>query len=357
MTDHRTRSADDKDADQLGRNTAPFRESRIARRERERRSRRRRRLFWWSTVTATVAGSVIAAAVTGAFSSAVHIVERTPSPTAQKGHAKPKVEGSGTPGRGKGSTPGVTPYGRAHVRAGPALRMVSAYPMDGWAVRAWVFPRGFVPSPALIAQIDKERHQPQLVNRALFGAGGDPPSVDVQFIFHNNRPYPVSVSDIQVQKSCQAPYSGTIFDGLPNIPSAGFGPSGTQLGINLDSSNPEVMLAPGWNVKKWKHEYASGAPVSIPAGDSHEFDLRAITLHRACSFRLVLTVVDGGSARSLTFGDYGIPFRVSALLPGVLGREKRNHHPYHGYRRMYAGAAASPWPDGTWVRENPQTTR
>src|ERR1051326_8122652 len=233
----------------LGRNTAPFRESRTARRERERRSKRRRRLFWWSTVTATVTGSVIAAGVTGAFSSAVHMVEGAPSsPTTQKGNAKSKVEDSGTPGREKGSHRGATPYERAHAPVGPALRMVSAYPMDGWAVRAWVFPRGFIPGLALITQIDKERHQPQLVNRTLFGAGGDPPSVDVQFIFHNNRPYPVSVPDIQVQKSCQAPYSGTIFDGLAHIPSAGFGPSGTQLGIDLDSSNPEVMFAPGWNV-------------------------------------------------------------------------------------------------------------
>jgi hypothetical protein len=336
MTDHRTGSPGKKDADQLGRNTAPLRESRSVQRKRR---RRRRRLFW-SSVAATAAGTLAATAVIVGVPRVVHMAEGVfSSPATPRETKKPGTERRSTPQK-KGNRSGATPFSRGHVRAGPALKIVSAYPMDSWAIRAWVFPHGFVPSPNLIAQLDDTLRQPALMNRALFDAGGDPPSVDTQFIFHNNRPYPVIISDIQVSKSCQAPYSGTIFDAQTHITSAGVGPSGRQWGIDLDSSNPEVMVAKGWDISQWTHEYASGPPATIPAHGSYEFDLRAIALHHACGFWLVLTVVDGGSERSLTFGDYGTPFRVSALLPGALRRKKPNDHPYVGYRRLYVGAAA-----------------
>ncbi len=349
MADHRTGSAGKKDADQLGRNTAPLRESRSMQRR-----RRRRRLFW-SSVGATAAGTIVATVVVVGFPRVVHIAAGAfSSPATPKEAQKPGMGGHNTPQK-EPERNGATPFSGGHVPAGPALKMVSAYPMDSWGVRAWVFPRGFVPSPNLIAQLDDARRQPALVNRVLFDADGDPPSIDTQFIFHNNRSHPVSISDIQVRKSCQAPYSGTIFDAKAHITSAGAGPPGSQLGIDLDSSNPEVMLAKGWDTSNWTHEYASGLPVPIPAQGSYEFDLRAIALHHACSFWLVLTVVDRGSERSLTFGDYGTPFRVSALLPRALRQKKSNDHPYVGYSRLYVGMAASPWADGTWVRENSKT--
>jgi len=162
----------------------------------------------------------------------------------------------------------------------------------------------------------------------------------------------VSIPDIRVSKICQAPLQGPIFVGQGRL--SGSGPvGGTQLGINLDSPNPEVMVAPGWDVSKWRREYASGPPVIIPAGGTHEFPIRAIALHHACEFWIVLVVVDGDKVRRQTFSDDGQPFRVSALLPGVLKRQKPGGHPYVGYPRLYVGGSASPWRDGSWVRENP----
>ena|SRR5215471_18535399 len=143
--------------------------------------------------------------------------------------------------------------------------------------------------------------------------------------------------------------------GSPSGATRGPVDGGTQLGFRLDSANPEARVAPGWNVNRWWREYVTGLAVNIPPGETHEFDIKAIALYHACRFSIVFTIVNRGKSSIQKFSDAGQPFRVSALLPGVLKREKPGGHPYAGYSRLYVGADASPWHDGTWVRENPST--
>jgi hypothetical protein len=233
------------------------------------------------------------------------------------------------------------------------LKMVSEYPLDSWEVWAWIFSRGFVPSPAEIARLNEGT--PDVVNRKLYDYGGYALFTYTQLIVQNTCRQAVSISNIQVSKICQAPLNGPIFVGKQRLTNSGPIDGGTQLGFPLDSADPEARVAPGWDVNRWRREYVTGPPVVIRPGETHEFDIKAIALHHACKFSIVFTVVDGGRSFSQSFNDAGQPFRVSALLPGVLKREKLGSRPYAGYSRLYVGGDASPWHDGTWVRENPKT--
>jgi hypothetical protein len=328
--------------------------SRLSRSERLRRNRKRRRAIWWSGVGATTTGTVLAMLLTGGSSSVVHIVTQRLSPsTTQRVTAEPHASRASV--RNNGNRRGGRPDGRRPVPLGPALQLVSAYPLDSWEVQAWIFPREVVPTPTQIGQLEKDDGSLALVNQDLFEDGADPPFTDTQLIVRNNRRYPVTISDIRVSASCQAPRDGAIFVGQNHIIYPDFAQSGQQLGVIVDSANPEARITNGWNVSQWTQEYVTGPLVTIQAGATYEFDIRAISLHYACTFEIVLTVVDGAKTYPQIFNDYGQPFRISALLANAQILTKPVSHPYAGYSMLYVGADASPWHDGTWVRENPRT--
>lgn len=331
--------------------TSGPRESRSLRRQ---LSRRRRRIVWLSSVATTVLATVLATSVTGALSHVVHSVEGLPSRSLPISAPTPHV-GSSMPQRSKGSNGGA-PADKNHspICVTP-LKMVSEYPLDSWEVRAWTFPAEFAPSPGQIAQINKDYSVPDLINRDLYNDGGYAPSTDTQLILQNNCSHPMTITDIQASKSCQPPLDGTIFAGQTKLSESGLADNSTQLGFNLDSSNPEAMLTNGWDVSQWTQEYASGPIVTIPGGEQHVFDIRSIALHVACRFFIVVRVLYDENTLTENFSDGGQPFRVSALLPGVLKAQRPGDYPYSGYSMLYVGGAASPWHDGTWARENPRT--
>jgi hypothetical protein len=207
-----------------------------------------------------------------------------------------------------------------------------------------------------MAQINKDG-TPELVNRDLYNDGGYAISTDTQLILHNNCSKPVTISDFQVLKSCQPPLDGPIFVGQKALSEpTSIDDEGRQLGFDLDSPNPEAMITNGWNVSQWTQEYASGSIATIQGGESYSFDIRAIALHKACSFSIaVRALYDGRPPFTKIIDDYGQPFRVSALLPGLLDEQNGRGHPYAGYGALYVGADASPWHGGTWKRENPRS--
>lgn len=327
----------------------------------------RRRAFWrgrrvWlSTIATGVVIAVIAAGLNGVLPHVVDAAMGWPSSSPATGAAAPTHKTHAptptTPEpkapKRKGEHHGHAPRVEGLASCDPA-KMVSENSLSRWLVRAWTFPSGFVPSPSEIAQIDNDYNSPDLVNRALYDDGGYAPSTDTQLVLQDQCLNPASITDIQVAKSCRPPVGGTIFDGqtqLSDSSSADSSPTdgSTKLSFNLDSSDPEAMTATGQDYD------ASGSIVTIPARGIQEFDISASTLHLACRFSIRITIVANGVLYDRTFSDGGQPFRVSALLPGVLGLNKPGEHPYAGYSRLYVGGTASPWHDGTWVREDPKT--
>jgi hypothetical protein len=313
-----------------------------------------RRVVWLCGLATAVLAGVLATSVSGFLPHIVHLVETSLSSPSPRGVATtPGSKGPKTPRPTKSADTGGS-LSKRHQALEP-LKMMSAYPLDGWEVWAWIFPRGSKLSPGQIAQIDKDHSQPSLVNQDLYDDGAYAPFTATQLAVRNRLSSSVNITDIRVLKSCQSPLNGTIFDGRSRLTSIGPSDVNTELGFNLDSPDPEAMVARGWDVSQWKQEYASGPTVSIPGKTTHVFDIKTIALHHACKFSIQLTIVDSAGVVYQTFNDYGQPFRVSAPLPGVLKREKPRDHPFDGYQRLYVGGPASPWHDGTWVRENPKT--
>jgi hypothetical protein len=320
---------------------------------RGRRRRRRRRIVWLSGVAGAVLASVLATGIISALSSGIRSMEGLGFSSPPRGAPTPYAGSSSAPQLSTSSKAG-TPAAQGHSPICSPLKMVSEYPLNDWEVRPWIFPTGYEPSPLQIAQINKDR-APDLVNRDLYNDDGYTPSTDTQLILQNQCSHPVTITDIQALKSCQATLDGTIFAGQAKLEESSLDDDGTQLGLYLDSPNPEAMVANGWNVSQWNQEYASGPLVAIQGNGTYGFDIRAIALHVACRFSILVRFVYDGKTFNETINDGGQPFRVSALLPGVLKPYKPGDHPYAGYGILYVGGDASPWHDGTWAREDPKT--
>jgi hypothetical protein len=333
------------------------RSSRLERRRAERRKRDKKRKRWLGGVGTGVLIVVLSWGLTVEFPATVgrwlsSSSERTPSPPAKK------------PSLPKTSSPvGGSPAGQNPARI-CAPQMVSENSLYSWEVSAWTFPRRLTPTASEIADVDGTSNNADLTNQYLYNDGGYAPFTDTQLILQDNCPEPVIVTDVQVEKSCQAPLDGSIFVGQNELstPSSTSesattepGPSSAQLGFDLDSSNPEAMLASGWNFFQWTQEYDTGSLATIPANGDYTFDIRAIATKMACQFSIEITYLSHGKNNTEPITDGGQPFRVSALLTGPLDAKKPAEHPYAGYEMLYVGWHASPWPDGSWVREDPQT--
>jgi hypothetical protein len=224
------------------------------------------------------------------------------------------------------------------------LAVLSRDPLDAGVQKTWVFLRGTIPNPAQMARVDEDRHNPTQVNQDFFDDGGYPPATDTQVIVKNRRSYPVLVTTIQISPSCRAPATGMIAIGQAE-------PSGIsdQMGFIVDASDPIALMAPGSNPRLWTQPYFDGRTITIPAGGFYVFNIRAVALHQACTFWLWIRVLDGNVPVVERVGDYGQPFRVSALVFST------RRHPFAHYHRVYAGGVTSPFRDGTWTRENPAT--
>jgi hypothetical protein len=327
--------------------TKSFRESRISQLKRKRRRRR-----WLSGVATSVLVAVLAAGVNGVSSGVFRAAHGMIFPSRPKSVSAPHPGKSGTP---RPTSPAKgTPAGHGDSPV-CLLEMASEYSLDNRVVRAWTFPVGLAPSSSQMAQIDKDHSSADLVNRDLYNDGGYAPFADTQFFLQNICSQPATVTDIWALKSCQPPLDGAIFVGQSQLSEPGSANEGTQLGFDLDSSDPEAMVTNGWNVSQWTQEYASGPLITIPGNKTYEIVIRSIALHSACSFSIQMRILYGKKISIETFTDGGQPFRVGALLPGVLKPGKPKDHPYTGYDMLYVGWNASPWGDGTWTREKPKT--
>jgi hypothetical protein len=306
----------------------------------------RRRGAWLSVAGTGVLIAVVAAIIYGNGLHLLHLATGWPahSSSGQAFSPKPKTlktQSHATTRRKRYL--GRPPRLEGHASCNPAI-MISESSLISWQVQAWMFPPGSTPSSNQIAQADNDYDEPDLVNQDLYNDGGYAPSTDTQLVIQNQCLTTATVTNIQVAKICQAPITATIFDGQNQLTEPG-PPEGTQLQFYLDVTNPEAMYAD-------EKPYDTVSPIYIPGEGTYAFNIGASALHVACRFWIQMTLVVSGKSYLRTFSDGGQPFRVSALLPGVLESTK---HPFADYSRLYVGAAASPWHDGTWVREDPRT--
>jgi hypothetical protein len=342
-------------------------ESRLAQRKRERAEKRLRaekRWRWLAGVGSGVLVGLLTWGVTAEFPGVAHQVIKWFSPPSAAKTATPHAGASSAhPAHSQGG-------GSAAGRNETSIcwpQVASENSLDSGEVSAWTFPGGWTPAASQIADINEAGKQADLVNRYLYNDGGYAPSTDTQLIIQNNCSKPAIVTDMQAVKSCQAPNDGAIFIGQPQLSAASpttattaaeSDTGSTQIGLNLDSVNPEAMLANGSNYTQWRQEYAAGSLATIASNSDYTFDIHAIAPTSACEFSIQITYLYDGESHIENITDQGQPFRVSALLPGLPGApgaKSTAKHPYSGYGLLYVGWQASPWPDESWVRENPKT--
>lgn len=326
--------------------------------------RRRRRRRWLSGVATGVFVGVLTGVVTGGFSVAVHAANGLLFPVHPRStgtpHAMKSIKAPTT--RSGGGVPAVHKHSPICQ-----LELVSEYSLDSWEVRAWIFPRQFRPTPSQLAELNEDRSSADIMNRDLYNDGGFAPFTYTQFILHNTCSQSATITDIRASKICHLPLDGTIFVGQPKLNKPGLAsmstqrvsnldpPDSTQLAFNLDSPDPEAMIVNGWNTSLWTQQYASGPLITVQGNGRYAIDIRSIALYSSCSFSIKVRILYNNRIYIQTFDDGGQPFRVSALLPGVLSPKGPEAHPFAGYEMLYAGWNASPWHDGTWTREDPKT--
>src|SRR5215471_15684868 len=171
------------------------------------RDKRRRRKAFWSSVVASALATVLATVLTGAGTAGLRLVERWATHLLQIG----PVAGPGS----SPTQPTVSPTQPTESPTQPTesptqptvsptqlpaknstlscLKMVSEYPLDSWEVRAWIFPRRFVPNPAQIASLNEGK--PDAVNRDLYDYGGFALFTYTQLIVENMCSHTVSIPD------------------------------------------------------------------------------------------------------------------------------------------------------------------
>lgn len=304
----------------------------------------RRPLHWLGVVGTGVMIGVLVAVVTGWLPLPGHSQSGRDGMSASSPSIKAPVPATTTKRPSATTSSGPSSPNAAHSAPLRPLHVVSRNPLDDAVQKTWVFPPGLAPSPTQMAQVDEDRHYPPLVNRDFFNDGGYPPATNTQIIVRNTRPYTVLVTNIGLSVSCHAPVERAIADGQDEPADAA-----GEIGFVVDAADPQAMVATGPDPRQWKGTYFDGRTDPIPAGGLYTFNIQTVALHRSCSFWFVVTVVDGNNTITQMIGDYAQPFRVSALVLG-----KRGHRFIH-YDELYVGGATSPFRDGTWVRENPQT--
>ena len=223
-------------------------------------------------------------------------------------------------------------------------------PINPGGDMVWMLPGKLILSRAQLSRINTYLLFGDYIqlNDYLYVLGGYISSAYTSFSFRNNRSNAILINQIGiVDKSCQAPLTGTLID----APDGDRNEPGSQLGVNLDANGLNVMRAPGADVRRWTPDYFR-YPVRIGPHATVVFNIRAEASSVACSFRYVASILDNGSPVTLPMG--GGTFRVSAFAwPYLHAGADRGRHGFPGYQAVYRGGSDDPQHDGRLVREYP----
>jgi hypothetical protein len=238
------------------------------------------------------------------------------------------------------------------VRGRPSLNpltVVSEDPVNVDDLADWAFARPVVLSTAALKTLNHDVVTPTSSGDAdltaiadyMYSRGGyETEFIDTQLVVQNNQNVPLRVIDIGVIKSCTQPLGGMLF----------FGPgqasdSGVKIGFNLDSTYSYALEIPNNSIVSSESYpyYFANYTVTIAPGAQQVFDLVAQSLDHACTFRYVVTVLEGEKKVYQTIGDGSNPFRVTGYRKGR-----------SAYSVVYEGGAYSPSSNSLFVRVNPR---
>jgi len=188
-------------------------------------------------------------------------------------------------------------------------------------------------------------NQTAWLNERFFALGGYAPLVHTRLVLANDGP------------ASTTPAGGTLIDvtGLSYAPPP---TSNTDISLGYELSQGSVdtqaSSAPAANPASWTAGYFDAQSPPIGPHGSRAFDIWVLPSRAACNFWFHIVVLDGTAKFSLTIGDDGLPFRVSALAlqEPTLNPSTSGVAPA-GYGAVYLGGTASPLPNGA-LYEEPQ---
>lgn len=143
----------------------------------------------------------------------------------------------------------------------------------------------------------------------------------------------VSISRIEVKKTCGPPASGTYFVG--DSEGGGGGGPVVRVGFNLDSPEPDALemgmtQARGLTPTGNKYFPVSGN-IELEPQQQRSLSVDVFTTTHACTFRFMLYVATSKGIFTETVDNHGHPFRITAIAHAKDGR-----YPLSGYGDAYA---------------------
>jgi len=212
---------------------------------------------------------------------------------------------------------------------------------------SWVFQKPMSFAPAQLAAISNT-HDENAYSRWFARQGAAP-------LFHRLDQINIegaasstsTITDVQVEKTCTAPWAGTLF----YSPSAGLD-SSPQLAFNLEDPVPVAAQLGNPGEPPIKNFFA-GHTISLNPGEKYTLSVNGAASHKYCEYTIKLQVLVGDKTIDETIDDYGMPFRVTGApnVPAV-GAVFAN---FRYYGALYAGGVASLTCDGVFSPADPKT--
>ncbi|GHB92939.1 hypothetical protein GCM10010306_104940 [Streptomyces umbrinus] len=156
-----------------------------------------------------------------------------------------------------------------------------------------------------------------------------------------NTSEPVEINDLQVDKQCRAPLSGTLFES----PNAGQ-ENNIRLGLDLDEQRPTAQsIEQDGN----KPDYFARHSISLKKGERASIVIEAWTMKSYCEYTLNLKMTVGDETVTQIIKDDGKPFKLSARI------EASEDAMLSGYQSAYVGGVLNANCGGGFRKVNAKT--
>ncbi|MFF3644132.1 helix-turn-helix domain-containing protein [Streptomyces sp. NPDC002564] len=221
------------------------------------------------------------------------------------------------------------------------VKVVSVSPQDTGA-NSWAFQdaRSFGPSELKsvnASSLTDETH------RWFTSRGAVPVDRRLDLItLQGNTSQPVEINDLQVDKECRAPLSGTLFES----PNAGQD-SNVRLTLDLDEQLPTAKSVEKDGTSS--PSYFSRHTISLERGERQKILVDAATAKHYCAYTLVLRMTVGDETVTQVVKDDGKPFQLSAHVSQDEDIE------VSGYRSAYVGGVLNTCGGGAFRQVDPET--
>lgn len=221
------------------------------------------------------------------------------------------------------------------------VKVVSVSPQDTGA-NSWAFQdaRSFGPSELKsvnASSLTDETH------RWFTSRGAVPVDRRLDLItLQGNTSQPVEINDLQVDKECRAPLSGTLFES----PNAGQD-SNVRLTLDLDEQLPTAKSVEKDGTSS--PSYFSRHTISLERGERQKILVDAATAKHYCAYTLVLRMTVGDETVTQVVKDDGKPFQLSAHVSQAEDVEMS------GYRSAYVGGVLNACGGGGFRQVDPET--